>query len=307
MRACMSAERLGALLEATPLVDAERTEVPLPREVATGTTTWVVNLPAGDPLPCWRELRDALAPCGLYPLVVSHDPPGAPPGGWLETDLFWVERAARGVEAPDAIIRASRKMTFEDALGHFAHDMGWEATHWNEVLEQQLEHTRQRCGGLPPAARLAHVPVGDVHALECALMGWEEAVSPCEAPEESRSLDWFEPDTPTGAVLLPITRPCEAFAYVPFFGAWGAGGHAALTRIFCSWEARFGAQPVVNWWGTMCALVASRPPVTWEEAFRLASEQVRVAPCTILLPGDFVRDVARHVWHGTRWFLHERP
>lgn len=57
----------------------------------------------------------------------------------------------------------------------------------------------------------------------------------------------------------------------------------------------------------MLQFVAAKPPTTLDEAFELAAQHVRVAPCTTMLPGEGVRQLARHLWGGGKWFLHERP
>jgi hypothetical protein len=57
----------------------------------------------------------------------------------------------------------------------------------------------------------------------------------------------------------------------------------------------------------MLQFVASTPPATLDDAFELATEHYRVAPATTALPGEGIRQLARHLWRGERWFLHERP
>lgn len=90
------------------------------------------------------------------------------------------------------------------------------------------------------------------------------------------------------------------------YGAEGSGRHEALIRLSREWQHRFGAELVASW-GTMLQYVAAKPPTTLDEAFDLAAQQIAVAPCTTLLRGEGVRQLARHLWHGEQWFLHERP
>jgi hypothetical protein len=80
----------------------------------------------------------------------------------------------------------------------------------------------------------------------------------------------------------------------------------ALLQLMREWQGRFGAQLVASW-GTMLQFAVSAPPETLDEAFDLAAQHAAVAPCTTMLPGEGIRQLARHLWRGERWFLHERP
>jgi hypothetical protein len=103
-----------------------------------------------------------------------------------------------------------------------------------------------------------------------------------------------------------VPESCNASAFLSFYGAEGEGRHEALIRLTREWQDRFGAALVASW-GTMLQFVASAPPLTLAEAFDLAAQQAVVAPSTTILPGESIRELARHLWQGERWFLHERP
>jgi hypothetical protein len=143
------------------------------------------------------------------------------------------------------------------------------------------------------------------YAHERARFEQEERERPTTAPQHVDHDDWYLPDNCT-LLDLPITHSEHAVAYVSFYGAEGKGGHERLIAILRSWRERFGAELVANW-GTMLQFAVARPPQTLDEAFVLAIEHDLVAPCTLALPGETVRDHARFLWRRPTWFLHERP
>jgi hypothetical protein len=206
------------------------------------------------------------------------------------------------------VIARAQALSVEQALERFPPSDDWAREHWDEVVEGHLDRTEEAYDGRPDGSVLADVPVGDELELERRLLVWEEARRPTTPPEPSVSFDWFDPrpDEPAGLVLLPLAEPSHASAYLSFYGAEGPGRHEALIRLMHAWQQDFGAQLVASW-GTMLQFVVALPPATLDAAFDPAAQQVRVAPCTTLLPGEGVRDLARHLWRGGRWFLHERP
>ena len=289
-------------LAGTALAGAPLSEVPLPE--APGAT-WVIDLGDRDLVAAWREARKAVEGLGLYPVAVTTW--GLP--DWPAADLFSRFYYGGGEDvAPRSVIARSRALSAEEALRRFAFDDDWGAEHWDDVVRHHLELTRHHAGAAPDAAVLADVPVGDERGLERRLMAWEEDHRPTDPPELSASFGWFDPrpDDPAGLVLLPITEPCHAAGYLAFYGADGEGRHEALLRLMSEWQDRFGAQLVASW-GTMLQFVVSAPPRTLDEAFDLAAQHADVAPCTTMLPGEGIRQLARHLWCGERWFLHERP
>jgi hypothetical protein len=275
--------------------------VPLPE---AGESTWVIDVPAGDIVPFWAEARDALRPLGLYPVATTT----WGESDWVKADLF--NRFYYGDNsAPDTVISRSRALSIEEALGRFPASDEWAVENWEDVVAHHLDLTARYYGDAPGAADLGAVRRGDALALERRLLNWEEALrlTP-ETGIRSESFGWYDPrpHDPVGFALLPAEEPCHASAYLSFYGAEGEGRHEALIRLICSWQHDFGAQLVAGW-GTMLQFTASAPPVTLDVAFDLAAQQVRVAPCTTLLPGEGVRHLARHLFRGERWFLHERP
>ena len=302
MEGARTPDDVARRLAGTALAGAPLTEVPLPE--APGAT-WVIDLGGGDVVAAWREARDAVAGLGLYPVAVTTW--GLP--DWEAADLF--SRFYYGGDedaAPRSVIERSRALSVEEALLRFAFDDDWAAENWDDVVRHHLELTRRHAGAAPDAAMLADVPAGDELGLERRLMAWEEGHRPTDPPQLSESFGWFDPrpEDPVGLVLLPITEPCHAAGYLSFYGANGEGRHEALLRLMSDWQDRFGAQLVASW-GTMLQFVVSAPPETLDEAFDLAAQHAAVAPCTTMLPGEGIRQLARHLWRGERWFLHERP
>jgi len=289
-------------LAGTALAGAPLIEVPLPE---APDVTWVIDLGDGDLVAAWREARDAVAGLGLYPVAVTTW--GLP--DWPAADLFSRFYYGRGDDvAPWSVITRSSELSVDEALLRFGFDDDWAAENWDDVVRHHVELAQRHAGAAPDEAVFADVPAGDELRLERRLMAWEEDQRPTDPPEPSESVGWFDPrpEDPAGLVLLPITEPWQVAGYLAFYGADGEGRHEALLRLMREWQGRFGAQLVASW-GTMLQFAVSAPPGTLEEAFDLAAQHAAVAPCTTMLPGEGIRQLARHLWRGERWFLHERP
>lgn len=296
----MIRDAIIARLAAAGYADPALTEVPLP---GGRSATWVVDLPGRALAEGWTRAREALVDLELYPVAVTtwgeRD--------WVRADLF--SRFYYGDDSdPDAIIARAETLSVEEALARFPGPDGWAADNWPSVMDHHLALTEHHYGSTPDRASLADILAGDEIALEGRLMAWEEARRRTRPPEVSESFGWYDPapHDPVGLVLLPVTEPGHAAAYLSFYGADGAGRHEALVRLMRSWHLDHGARLVASW-GTMLQFLAASPPATLGAAFALAQQHVRVAPCTTVLPGEGVRQLARHLWCGERWFLHERP
>lgn len=282
------------------LPDAELTEVPLPGD--TGPT-WVVEPASGDDLvAAWTATRDAVGDLGLHPVAVTTWGSSS----WPDADLFSRFYYGQGDDlAPDQVLARADDLSLDAARHWFRRDEP--VDDWDEVVAFQLDRTEQDLGSRPDEGLWSVVPRGDEVGLERRLLDWEEERRPTHPPAPSSTFTWFDPrGDRVGLALLPVSRPADALAYLSFFGADGDGGHEALIRLAREWENRYGAELVANW-GTMLQLVVARPPDSLDEAFDLAAEQAQVAPCTTVLPGEGIRHLARHLWRGERWFLHERP
>lgn len=267
------------------------------RELWTGwETVTAVDIDPDDLRAEWARAQQR---GGGYPLAVSS---------WerkpVDDDVFSRFYYGDGDPSPAEVIERAAALTAEDALApRLAREREWEAENWDEILSWQLDNTRRRVGRIPEDFGR---PDPDQLALERRLLAWEEDQAPTKGREDGGHIDWFTPDDPCSLLLLPITQPEHAVAYVSFYGADGEGGHERLIAILRSWRERFGAHLVANW-GTMLQFLVVRPPRTLEAAFALAVEQSLVAPSTLSLPGVTVRDHARALLDRGEWLLHERP
>ena len=125
--------------------------------------------------------------------------------------------------------------------------------------------------------------------------------------DDGDHLEWYEPrGQPVALLLLPVGASEDVAAYVPFYGAWDAPGHAALVAVLRGWRERWGAELVAAW-GTMLQLAVERPPQDRDAALELAGQQRIVAPDTLRLPGVSRRAHAEALAGREEWFLHERP
>ena len=210
-------------LAATGLADAPLIEIPLP----DSASTWVVELRDGDLLELWEQARDALADVALHPVAAA--PFGT--SDWGAADLF--SRVFYGDSddsSPEAVIARSHTLSVADAVAHFTSPNEWAVSDWDDIVGQQLGLTEHYYGSVPDPAVVAEVVPGSELELERRLMAWEESVSPTHPPATSESFAWFDPrpSAPAGLVLLPVSEPCDAAAYLSYYGAEGEGGHAAL-------------------------------------------------------------------------------
>ena len=91
--------------------------------------------------------------------------------------------------------------------------------------------------------------------------GGDDGMPATDDPNIDLAFDWYEPrpNDPVGLVLLPIAEPCDAAAYLSFFGAEGDGRHEGLVRLMRDWQQRYGAQLVASW-GTMLQFAVTSPP-----------------------------------------------
>ena len=110
---------------------------------------------------------------------------------------------------------------------------------------------------------------------------------------------WFTPSgQATGIVFLTTDDPVAALADIDYFG--GAG--PALVAAGREWHEDYSAELVAAW-GTMLQFIAPRRPVSLDDAWRLAGQQLRVGG-SLQVDRD---DLALALLRTDFWFLHERP
>ncbi len=199
-----------------------------------------------------------------------------------------------------AEVAPCRPLTPGSELDEWRHARAEHPDRWPVVIEVwgELADVFDRCeyGEAAPAALLeqakAHQAVWDFTDLE------DEGPT---GQADGSAIDWFPPSRPH-LVLLPVRHGWEVLAYLHFYEQKTVNAMAILR----SWHERFGAELVCHY-GTMLQFVVSRPPTTEAEAWQLAREQATFAPCTTLLPGLTVGDLAQLLRGRPTWFIHERP
>jgi len=270
-----------------------------------------------DAVSAWRYLRERIAATGRWPVVTAawtgH---GAWARNMTEADFFcrFEYGHARPGKPKDqsaqAILARSRDVDIDGFLQDC--DGYWEAR-IDEFIEFQLEAMVHRRGNAPDRAdaerAAATVAAPKCRAVERFLLDWEIAQSGLpEVLDEAdlTYLEWFEPrGQPMALLLMPFTRGSELLAHMHWFGAGSISSETAIAFLR-RWEDRYGAELVAHF-GTMLQMTVARKPADIDEAFELAWEHERVAPCTTALPGVSVREHAKALLKTDRWFLHERP
>ena len=284
----MAAALAGTVLDGRAVV-----EIPVP---TTDEVTFGIECGSDEVAAAWQAARGALAATGRWPVAVWNVT-GA--SGWLDD---WAATQA-----------ASRRQLAEMRYATGDHSLGRPDLLTVPTPEVALADRLAALPGELGAAQMAEAAAAGLHAalgdepdrldVERWLLAWDVA-RPTPAPR-SDHLDWFDPGPGCAILLFPVANGWETFAHVDFFPNGGElGSVARLVAVVRSWHQRFGAELVANW-VTMLQFVVTRPPLTADEAWRLALEQAAVAPYT--MRGFPLRDHARALVGRERWFLHNRP
>jgi len=310
-----SPEELHALLADTEWQDAACVRFPMPGH---GQSALALQVTAYDAISAWRQLRDRIAITGRWPVVTAawtgH---GAWTGIMAEANFF--DRFEYGHVRPgshriDQSAQAILARSWDVDIDGFLRDCnGYWESRIDEFIRFQLEAMLHRHGNAPDHAEVvraaASVDAPKARAVERFLLDWEIAQSglPQILDEAGLTyLDWFEPPgNPMALLLMPFTRGSEVLAHMHWFGSGTISSEMAIACLR-RWEDHYGAELVAHY-GTMLQMTVARRPVDIDEAFELAWEQERVAPCTTALPGVTLRDHAKALLKTDRWFLHERP
>lgn len=91
---------------------------------------------------------------------------------------------------------------------------------------------------------------------------------------------------PAGSALLGLVscrRPADAIGVAGWLGAINRRTPAEVSAVLRSWEDRFGAIPVGLGFATL-TLVVSRPPITRDDALRVAAEVAALCPDALWQP-----------------------
>ncbi|WP_376690226.1 DUF4253 domain-containing protein [Wenzhouxiangella sp. EGI_FJ10409] len=264
----------------------------------------------------WKALRGMVEQTGRWPIVTIGWGQGG--DGWEEAirsaDLFMREpyqsEVYDGVRhglSPAALIAGASHVDIDQSLVEMA-ELNEEPI--EEILEFELEQIESVYGKAPDQAEVlaqidTRAPTARM-AMNQYLHQWLLAQG-CELQVETAHIDWFQPqDNDTLAiVLLPTANPCDAPAYLQWFGAESIGTEVVIAMLR-KWHERYGAELVCHY-GTMLQFQVSTRPASIAEALRLAWEQELVAPCTTALPGVSLLEHALALMASDTWFLHERP
>lgn len=309
----ISFEQFKASLQGTPLAGKNLVRLDVPQ---TGDEAWAIEVDQRNALPAWQLLRSRVAETGRWPVLVASW--SGPIGDWSTSiardNLFnrwpFEQELGRSSSAPRDIIEESKAVTELDKV--LLKRAGSDGDDAEEAIDDSLDETRARVGRTPDLAEIEKlIGEGSIASradLERWLFRWElrnGSVSELTG-RDAGYLRWFEPrNQPMALVLLPTPNSWEALAYMHWFGAELHGSPAVIAALR-EWNARYGAELVAHY-GTMLHLVTSKLPATPDEAFHLAWQQERLAPCTTILPGVSLRHHARVLMKLDRWFLHERP
>lgn len=227
----------------------------------------------------------------------------------LFSRFYFEEESELDDVAPAAIIRAVKKVKLDSALKKIEREIFEDADEdISEIIDYELDATRQYCGNAPSAdelaaARIKGKAISNRYEVERWLLDWECAHAPDHSMAHALQ-DFYEPDNVI-LVFLPTPHSWEALAYMSFYGRDRVS--SACSMALCQrWHEQYGAQLYAHF-GTMLEFFSASTPKTIDAAWALAKEHDLIASCTLSLPGISVRHYARALMQTNAWFLHERP
>ncbi len=307
-----SIESLRELLSGTFLSEADMVQLDIPMTTSVALAI-AVNLE--NSVEAWHLIKDLLPQTQRYPVITTCWSGNAE--NWQKTmndeDFFsrfyFAEEYPNLDLSPEAIIARANSITSQELDSFLDERAQFNTYNLEEQIFTELANTSSRFGASPLFSELQTlVRSGEISTIvdvEKYLFDWElqqttEISTPSE--QELTYLDWYQPNGQTMAlILLPTPHSWETLAYLSWYG--GSKGAIPLLQ---KWHQLYEAELVCHY-GTMLQLLIGKRPSTPQEAFRLASEQVLLAPCTTYLSGVSIRDHARSLLKIDRWFIHERP
>lgn len=290
-------QQLQSLLAEGPLAGREVTAVPIEH---SDDELLAVRLDPSELLDAHQAAKAVLDRSGRWPVATLTW--GGDVSDVLRTGFNQVGTVA-DVLARDSV----RVETARDALERGLLDSGLSPQDWADVQRRAAERA---VGSAPPTDEIL-AGVGSEPTerdFEQWMLEWERANGAPDT-DPGGTQEWFDPPARDCWLAFPPTDTGEdVLAYLPFWAEENVVGATpeVLIAFLRSWREQFGAELVAHW-GTMLQFVVSNPPTTFDEAWTLAWDHHRVAPCTNILPGIHVREAARSLVGADRWFLHERP
>ena len=307
-----SIESLRELLSRTFLSEADMIQLDMPM---TQNVALAIAVNLENSLEAWHLLQDLLPQTQRYPVITACWSSNA--GNWqkdiINEDFF--SRFYFGEEypnldlAPEAIIARANSMSSQELDSCLDERARFNTYNLEEQILTGLANTSSIFGAAPLISELqALVRSGQISTIidiEKYLFDWELqhiAEISTRSHQEPTYLDWYQPTGQTMAlILLPTPHSWETLAYLSWYG-----GSKMAIPLLQKWHQLYDANLVCHY-GTMLQFLVGKRPSTLQQAFKLASEQVLLAPCTTLLSGVPIRDHARSLLQLKRWFIHERP
>lgn len=259
----------------------------------------------------WSQLRSQFDLSGYWPLVVSYI--GAH-GPWKEVVLaeseqlfsrfFFEEEVSaklpgmRSVDPKDIVaaaeicepLREIAKYQAGLVYGTAAENAGWICDAFGRTFGAAPE-PQQLLRRLPEKSRSPWVD------LQRLAFDWLQS----EGPGLSKTHEpfWYEPKDTLAILLLPVSSPPDALAYVHWWGCHTIGTPSVI-RLLRDWQQRYGAELMCHY-GTVLQLNVSTPLSCASDAYEVASQ---LEP--LCMQNDFAQS-ASGLLGATHWHMHNRP
>mgnify|MGYP002279999387 FL=1 len=308
---------MSEILQGSTLAEQPLAEMAI---LDTGEKAIAIEVNLANAITAWQTLHSLMKTTERYPVIVADFEER---GNWSKA----VERSKDEIfsrfpydyecpeseeNSPRSIINRAESLELAEVLQSYPEETYSSQEELQEEIERELSITEENYAIAPRVSEVMKALENKSPTLteiERFLFHWENDHVEAEKLQDNvflDYLDWYEPMSRMGILLLPIQNSWETLAYLSFFGAEGRGEAEKAMTVLKSWQQRFGAELVAHY-GTMLEFIVQRVPTDAEAAFQLAWEQSAIAPCTVILPGVSLREHARALLQSQRWFLHERP
>jgi hypothetical protein len=285
-------------------------EIPLSTQQA-----YAIEVTADNKHQVWQHFKNRQDALGVYPvLTATWGPQGAAWSVHVTAEdffsrFYFAEESPGQDLSPEAIIaraaHAHSESILADHNNRYSEDLKDYVSIYTEAFVYEF-------GEHPDEAEIfqaiATEQIQDYFALGQWYWNWAINTLGVERLSQTSSifLNAYEPTGQTELLLLLPTTTSEAvIAYMHWYGACNTSTEKAM-QLLKQWHDRYGAEIVAHY-GTMLHLKVKKKPESPAEAFVLATEQEAFAPCTTVLSGATLCDLAIALMHRESWFLHERP
>lgn len=281
----------------------------------SGKPAYAIKINSEDRYLIWDHLYNLKLKLNAYPIVCATW--GSTSSSWsksIQTEdvfsrFYFEEESLDGGVSPKNIIEKAEQADW----GSILHDH-------NKVYSKDIVDSISYCidslktiyGKYPSEQdilnQMSNGTIKDYFSLHEWLMEWSEKEVGINrlSQEPTDFLSWYEPcGQEEFIVLLPVTNGWESIAFLHWFGASTTSTPKAMA-LLKYWNREYGAELVAHY-GTILHLRVNKRPRTLQEAFKLAKEQESFAPCTTVLPGATLLELAVALMSKDIWFLHERP